>query len=216
LDTGVSATSGVVRTLEDFQNERKTGGALGKDDFMKILVAQLSNQNPLEPTNDTEFIAQLAQFSSLEQMQSLNQGFARSQAYSLIGKTVYVNNEAEDGTLDVIYGKVDGVVRKDGMDYIVVNDEHYTVDDVTGVLDDAKALSMEQQILQSAGLIGKTVTASVPDENGEVHTVSGVVEKIMIIEGEVFAVVNGEEVPLLAIEEIADTPAGQPEQTEIV
>ena len=45
---------------------------LGKDEFLKLLVAQLENQDPMEPMDDTEYIAQLAQFSTLEQMQNMN------------------------------------------------------------------------------------------------------------------------------------------------
>lgn len=47
-------------------------GALGKDDFLKILIAQLQNQDPLNPMEDREFVAQMAQFSTLEQMMSMN------------------------------------------------------------------------------------------------------------------------------------------------
>jgi len=47
--------------------------SLGKDDFMKLLVAQISHQDPLKPMDDTAFVSQLAQFSSLEQTMGINQ-----------------------------------------------------------------------------------------------------------------------------------------------
>lgn len=58
------------------RDERQTGeGTMGKDDFMKILIAQLQNQDPTNPMQDTEFIAQMAQFSSLEQTMNLTKAF---------------------------------------------------------------------------------------------------------------------------------------------
>lgn len=199
----VNNVTSLVRSLEDLNAQRTPDNNLGKDDFLKILVAQMGNQNPMEPTNDTEFIAQLAQFSALEQMQSLNSAFMQSQAYSLIGKTVYVARPAEDGSGDeVICGRVDGVVRQDGIDYLMVGDDLYAVSEVTGVVDDTAANAFEQQILQSAGLIDKTVTASIKNEDGEVTTVAGKVEKIIVDNGEIFAVVDGTNIPLLSIEQI--------------
>lgn len=69
------------------QNTSKLGTTnLGKDDFMKLLVTQLRYQNPLEPMDNKEYIAQLAQFSSLEQLQNLNIQFANLSAINTIGK----------------------------------------------------------------------------------------------------------------------------------
>ncbi len=53
------------------ESETRTGGSLGKDDFLKLLVAQLSHQDPLNPQDGSEFVAQLTQFSSLEQLISI-------------------------------------------------------------------------------------------------------------------------------------------------
>ena len=54
------------------QTEKKAGSSLDKDDFLLLLVTQMQYQDPLEQTDNTEYVAQLAQFSELEQMQNLN------------------------------------------------------------------------------------------------------------------------------------------------
>ncbi|MCJ7830769.1 MAG: flagellar hook assembly protein FlgD [Desulfobacterales bacterium] len=78
--------------------------ALGKDDFLLLLVAQMKNQDPLNPSDSTEFTAQLAQFSSLEQLQNVNSNLEslqqvqadlmNSQAVNLIGKTIKAKDNA--------------------------------------------------------------------------------------------------------------------------
>lgn len=80
----------------------KKNSGVGKDDFLKLLVTQLRFQDPMNPMEDKEFIAQMAQFNSLEEMQNLNRNlsaqneFAQlTQASSLIGKTVAIKTEVE-------------------------------------------------------------------------------------------------------------------------
>lgn len=93
---------------------KKSG--VGKDDFLKLLVTQLRFQDPMNPMEDKEFIAQMAQFNSLEEMQNLNKNLAAqnefaqlTQASSLIGKTVAIKTDAEH-----FAGTITEVRRMDG------------------------------------------------------------------------------------------------------
>lgn len=118
------------------QNTRKTGtNILGKDDFLKILITQLQNQDPLNPMQDKDFIAQMAQFSTLEQITNMGkslENFLKSQeqnymlqASMMIGKTVTfldANNEEKTAV-------VKSVSFKDGKTLFQLDDnEHSSID----------------------------------------------------------------------------------------
>lgn len=64
------------------------GQSLGKDDFLKLMIAELQAQNPLQPANGTEYVSELAQFTQLEQTTNLAESSERQQAVQLIGRTV--------------------------------------------------------------------------------------------------------------------------------
>lgn len=82
------------------ENGRTASSELGKDDFLKLLITQLQNQDPTSPMENTEFIAQMAQFSSLEQMTNMSTSFTQlantlsaSEASTTVGKRVEVQLE---------------------------------------------------------------------------------------------------------------------------
>jgi len=103
--TGISTNSGEIQVeTASFNSE------LGRDQFVTLLVAQLQNQDPLDPVTNEDFVAQLAQFSSLEGIENLNASFRDilalqnlTQGASLIGKTASyrdpATNAAEQGTV---------------------------------------------------------------------------------------------------------------------
>jgi flagellar basal-body rod modification protein FlgD len=132
--SNTTSTSNQINNFYNTSGEKalvtKGNSTLGKDDFLKLLVTQLKYQDPLKPMEDREFIAQSAQFSSLEQMTNLNQNmgmFLRMQAISntaaLIGKDVsYLvpsSKEGEQAMIDV--GKVTEVKFVDGNTYITID-----------------------------------------------------------------------------------------------
>lgn len=131
------------------QTERKVGSALDKDDFLMLLVAQMKHQDPLEPTSNTEYVAQLAQFSELEQMQNLNQTTTNTSAYTLVGKEVYIAQESLSGASSEVQGTVEYVTIQNGEAYVSVNGELYAYADVTQVIDEYYLLSQKIPSVQA-------------------------------------------------------------------
>lgn len=108
---------------------------LDRDDFLKILMTQLQHQDPSQPLDDKEFIAQMAQFSSLEQMTNMSQGFSKlngllasSEAAGFLGKSV----EIQDGD-QTVTGLVTEVVRGDHP-LVGVNGKYYDLDQVQKIV----------------------------------------------------------------------------------
>jgi flagellar basal-body rod modification protein FlgD len=97
---------------------------VSKDTFLQLLITQLKNQDPLDPQDSSEFIAELASFSSLEQMSNMNtemETVLEMSATSLIGKTATVidgNSNEISGTIEGIVYYADGpAIKVDGTDY---------------------------------------------------------------------------------------------------
>jgi flagellar basal-body rod modification protein FlgD len=112
-------------------------------DYMKLLVTQLKNQNPLEPLDNKDMTAQLAQFSQLQQTENLNTSFSkvlesvqRSYASSLIGKEVSFQTQAADGTIQTSTGTVEEVtLGEDGAIRLSVEGQQINIADVTSIRD---------------------------------------------------------------------------------
>ena len=140
-----NVNSGFEVAPSDYTAEKATGNtsSLGKDEFLNLLVTQLQYQDPLNPSSDTEFIAQMAQFSSLEQMQNLNTNFAQYKAYSLVGKNV----QATVG-LDTVEGYVESVRMVGNEAYAVIDGNSVAVDDIKKVNDVAEELQVLVGILE--------------------------------------------------------------------
>lgn len=124
----VSSVNSKAYTVE---NSKQSSNQLGKDAFLKLLVTQLKYQDPLNPMEDREFIAQLAQFSTLELMQNLSNDFASMKAMELLDKIVYAEKRLENsGGVTPVYGRVEGVSVVNGKVTLHVNGYDVALDDV--------------------------------------------------------------------------------------
>ncbi|MFS0727845.1 flagellar hook capping FlgD N-terminal domain-containing protein [Paenibacillus sp. 1P07SE] len=111
---------------------------LGKDDFLKILITQLKYQDPMQPMQDRDFIAQMAQFSSVEQMMNMAKEMTQLRqnmgtASNMIGKTIEWSEMDHNGQFLRYSGEVNAIVMKDGVQYAQVGDWFVPVDNIVAI-----------------------------------------------------------------------------------
>jgi flagellar basal-body rod modification protein FlgD len=126
-------------------NGRELKKILNQEDFLNLLITQLKNQDPTQPMDDKESIAQMAAFSSLEQMQNMNKNLdgvsklmAKSQAYSLLGKYVEIGEGA-----DAVQGVVQEVTGGDAPQ-VLINGYYYDFADIKRVTNAQPGASVEK------------------------------------------------------------------------
>jgi len=105
---------------------------LGQEEFLKLLITQLTNQDPLSPQDDKEFLAQMAQFSTVEGVAQMSQSMGQLQAAGLIGRTVDAV-DFRDGMPAAITGVVKAVrFEADGV-HLRVEDQELMLNQVREV-----------------------------------------------------------------------------------
>lgn len=117
-------------------SSKSSDNALGKDAFLQLLVTQMKYQDPLNPNTDTEYIAQLATFSQLEQLQNINTVSTNAQTFGLVGKTVIVKAENASGNTNFVTGKVDYVYMNGTKAQLSINGKLYNFSQLDSVIDD--------------------------------------------------------------------------------
>ncbi len=109
--------------------------SLDKDAFLQLLVTQMKYQDPLEPTSNTEYISQLANFSELEEMQNLSGTMEMQRASSLVGQYVFMKSTDSTGNTTYPEGQVDYVAYQNGKAYLSINETLYPLEDLDTVAD---------------------------------------------------------------------------------
>lgn len=139
---------GKLVTHTDSGDSLKKGNdknAVDSDMFLTLLVAEMQNQDPLEPTSNTEWVSQYATFTQVQQMSEMGQSINVLRANNLIGKEVIMKTTSES-TGDVSYtqGTVDYVEMEEGKPLLVINGNKFSIDDLDTIVsaDYSKAYEM--------------------------------------------------------------------------
>jgi flagellar basal-body rod modification protein FlgD len=220
---GNTTTSGLENIVSQIgatttRSQTSNTKSVGKDEFMKLLLAQLRNQDPLKPMDSTDFTAQLAQFSSLEQLQNLNttleiQGVNQmtltyAQSVNMIGKEVVSNSgntvTANGQTIELNYK-----LTKDAQSVtvIIVDKNGKTIKTWD---ESAKKEGMNSAKWDSSGVEKGDYTYMIEakDSSGAPVTyetmTTGVVTAVHFRSNQILVTVNGREVPLSSISEVRE------------
>ena len=172
----------------------KQNGDLSVEDFYTLLLSEMTNQDPLEPTSNTEFISQMATFTSMRSQQDALYYSNANYASSLVGKTVIVS--AGTGTTG---GTISGVVSNVNMSgdsfTVTVNGRDYALKNVVKIVSDSQTVTGTSNIgsdgAYATSLIGKRVTISAQNSSGATVLEQGVVDSIEVQDGQFSVIVNG-------------------------
>lgn len=198
---GVAGTNAAGQSSSSSTVKNKSA-ELGKDAFLKLLVAQLRYQDPMNPMKDQDFIGQMASFSSLEQMQNMNLSLATSQASSMIGKQIIWSDSKTGKTYT---GAVESVTVKDGTPYLMVGDQAVELSKVSAITDqDTASLELEElrkmmATTQASGMIGKEVTWTDATTKKEM---TGKVDSVTVKDGTPYLMVGDQKVPLSSVSSV--------------
>ena len=182
-------TSNLLSTYQAKQREVK-GDSLGKDDFLKLLMTQLQNQDPSSPMDDTQFIAQMATFSSLEQMTNMNttlESFMKMQQQSnlmsynqFVGKDITWNTITEGKEGDPIINEGTGVIasiqfKGDNVQFILEDGTKLE----PGNISEVKQTNSTNNLMSASELIGKLISYL----NAENEEISAIVKSVQMKDG---------------------------------
>ncbi len=147
-------TSTGKATVTDQTKEREvsSGSTMDKDAFLQLLVAEMKYQDPLQPTSNTDYIAQFAQFSQVESLQNMSDNMDLTRAQNLVGETVVLATENAAGEAEYITGVVDSVTFEEGVPYLHVNGNSYKMDTLEEVVNSAYLEAQEMAAKLKDGL----------------------------------------------------------------
>lgn len=209
----VSGERGQTRTAGTYNavfTDKKDNATLDQSDFLKLIVAQMQNQDFMNPMDDTQMVEQMVQFSNMQQMQEMA-GYSRSTyAMSLVGKTVTASRFKVNGDLDTTTGPVQRVSLVDDEYVLYVGGKKYTM---AQIMDVSSAASENISMVSPAGY---PLKAEDVESDGAVVKWEVPTEDEAAAAGLRYTVYYGAEGPFDTVEAVeAGTMAGPAEQKNV-
>ncbi len=214
----MAGTSGILSSSEQIQaNYEKykskfkdaTENMVNSDTFLSLLVAEMTNQDPMEPTSNTEFVTQMAQFTSLQYSKDAATYSQSNYASSLVGKTVTASKM--DGSKQVTKtGVVQSVMKNgdsytikiDGVSFELSNITSIAQTDSSGSNNPGTNTSLGELIAKASMMIGMSATVNPSVEGGSMLD-SGLITSIQVKDGQVRVIINDKGYALDDIVEVA-------------
>lgn len=207
----LTAAEQMQSNYEKFKDKFKDANEdlINSDTFLNLLVAEMTNQDPMEPTSNTEFVTQMAQFSSLTYSKQSAEYSKSNYASSLVGKTVTASKM--DGSSQVTKTGVVESVMKNGDDYTIkVDGVSFDISNVTAISDtrtddsdsQLSGNTLGEYIAKASSMIGMAATVQAKANKGTVLD-SGVVTSIQVKDGKVNLIINDKAYALENVVEVA-------------
>ncbi len=157
----------VVKDANANKNDATAKNNFDKDMFLQLLVAEMKYQDPLEPTTNTEYVTELANFTQIEATQNVQEKMDDISAANYVGKYVILNTTDSSGNQQYISGKVDFLEKKDDGYYVSVNDGLYKVSDIETVADETyyNAMMLTKSFEDAITKLPNLQTVSLQDED---------------------------------------------------
>lgn len=187
----ISSLQSVQSNHEKYKDLFKNSGkndTISTDTFFSLLMAEMSNQDPLEPTSNTEFVSQMAQFTALQAQQDNLKYSMSNYAASLVGKTLTMNAQSDDGTL--LSGVCTGVNISGSDVKVVVDGTQYDLSAVRGVKD-TETVTANHTISEALAFVGKEATAKILGDDGKFYYTTGLVTAAEMQDGDAKIVIDG-------------------------
>ena len=208
MPASTPSLTGVSEKYKLPETQKAGNPNMGKEEFMKLLIAQLQNQDPTSPMDNGQMMAQMATLGQLDAISAMSSSMLQSQTYSMIGKGVmgYIVNP-DNGARTEIIGTVDSAGIEAGRPYVMVGDIRVYAENIAQVFDKSIITGGGDAVVAATSMVGKYARANIGSA-GSPQYAEGQVSRWWSDNGQIFVTLGGLDVVLNQVIAVADSQSG--------